>query len=139
MYYYCKAESEQKRARNQELVKMQEDSSIKLQQARRAIEEQIQANLMQTEAEIAEIDRKTIKVKAEAEAEADALVIKQTEDVRRRKIYNDAKMETEKWVASINATFDHIGGTFFLVSMHCANGYIDNLKGQLSSLHLCIC
>jgi len=118
---------------------MQEDSSIRLEQARRAIEEQIQENVMQTELEIAEIDRKTIKVKADAKAEAEALVLKLTEDVRRREIYNKAKTETEKWVASINAAFDHIGGTFLLVSMHCANGYIDNLSRQQSSLHLCIC
>ncbi|KAI6696102.1 hypothetical protein NL676_016221 [Syzygium grande] len=81
------AENEYHRARNQELVKLQEESSIRQEQARRATEEQIQAQRRQTEREKAEIERETIRVRAMAEAE-----------------------EREKWVAAINATFDHIGG-----------------------------
>lgn len=110
--YYCKAENEQKRARNQELVKMQEESSIRLEQARRSIEEQIQAHRRQSEREMAEIERETIRVRAMAEAEARAHESKLAEDVNRRMLIDRANKEREKWVAAINATFDHIGGTF---------------------------
>ncbi|GAU44091.1 hypothetical protein TSUD_92350 [Trifolium subterraneum] len=104
------AENEHQKARNQELVKMQEESSIRLEQARRAIEEQIQANRRQTEREMAEIERETIKVKAIAEAEARAHELKLAEDVNRRMLIDRANKEREKWVAAIHATFDHIGG-----------------------------
>ncbi|XP_058730357.1 uncharacterized protein LOC131602291 [Vicia villosa] len=104
------AENEQKRARNQELVKMQEESSIRLEQARRSIEEQIQAHRRQTEREMAEIERETIRVRAMAEAEARAHESKLAEDVNRRMLIDRANKEREKWVAAINATFDHIGG-----------------------------
>ncbi|XP_004505602.1 uncharacterized protein [Cicer arietinum] len=104
------AESEYKRASNQELVKMQEESSIRQEQARRAIEEQIQAHRRKTEQEMAEIERETVRVRAMAEAEARAHEAKLSEDVNRRMLIDRANKEREKWVASINATFDHIGG-----------------------------
>ncbi|GAB4826415.1 hypothetical protein Ancab_009280 [Ancistrocladus abbreviatus] len=55
------AENEQQSARNQELVKLQEESSIRQESARRATEEQIQAQHRQTEREKAEIEHETIK------------------------------------------------------------------------------
>ncbi|CDY49920.1 BnaCnng18300D [Brassica napus] len=96
--------------RNQELVKMQEDSAIRQEQARRATEEQIQAQRRQTEREKAEIERETIKVKAIAEAEGRAHEARLAEDVNRRMLVDRANAEREKWVAAINTTFDHIGG-----------------------------
>ncbi|KAF3958992.1 hypothetical protein CMV_016153 [Castanea mollissima] len=57
------------RARNQELVKLQEESSVRQEQARRATEEQIQAQRRQTEREKAEMEREMIRVRAMAEAE----------------------------------------------------------------------
>ncbi|KAH0944236.1 hypothetical protein HID58_003873 [Brassica napus] len=99
-----------KRTRNQELVKMQEDSAIRQEQARRATEEQIQAQRRQTEREKAEIERETIKVKAIAEAEGRAHEARLAEDVNRRMLVDRANAEREKWVAAINTTFDHIGG-----------------------------
>ncbi|WJX44916.1 hypothetical protein P8452_31841 [Trifolium repens] len=104
------AESEHQRTRNQELVKMQEESSIRLEQARRAIEEQIQEHRRRTEREMAEIERETIRVRAMAEAEGRAHESKLAEDVNRRMLIDRANKEREKWVAAINATFDHIGG-----------------------------
>uniref|UniRef100_M4DXY0 AAA+ ATPase domain-containing protein n=1 Tax=Brassica campestris TaxID=3711 RepID=M4DXY0_BRACM len=104
------AENEYHRTRNQELVKMQEDSAIRQEQARRATEEQIQAQRRQTEREKAEIERETIKVKAIAEAEGRAHEARLAEDVNRRMLVDRANAEREKWVAAINTTFDHIGG-----------------------------
>jgi ATPase family AAA domain-containing protein 3A/B len=63
---------------------MQEESSVRKEQARRATEEQIQAQQRQTEKERAEIERETIRVKAMAEAEGRALEAKLTEEQNRR-------------------------------------------------------
>lgn len=104
------AENEYQRTRNQELVKMQEESSIRQEQARRATEEQIQAQRRQTEREKAEIERETIRVKAMAEAEGRAQEAKLTEEVNRRMLVDRANAEREKWIAAINTTFEHIGG-----------------------------
>ncbi|RDX98187.1 ATPase family AAA domain-containing protein 3, partial [Mucuna pruriens] len=104
------AENEYHRARNQELVKLQEESSIRQEQARRATEEQIQAQRRQTEREKAEIERETIRVRAMAEAEGRAHEAKLAEDINRRMLVDRANAEREKWVAAINTTFDHIGG-----------------------------
>ena len=48
---FCQAENEYHRARNQELVNLQEESSIRQEQARRATEEKIQAQRRKTERE----------------------------------------------------------------------------------------
>ncbi|XP_065865280.1 uncharacterized protein [Euphorbia lathyris] len=104
------AENEYQRSRNQELVKLQEESSIRQEQARRATEEQIQAQRRQTEREKAEIERETIRVRAMAEAEGRAHEAKLAEDVNRRILVDRANAEREKWVAAINTAFEHIGG-----------------------------
>ncbi|KAK6794767.1 hypothetical protein RDI58_008220 [Solanum bulbocastanum] len=107
----CK-ENEHQRARNQELVKMQEESGMRQEAARRATEEQIQAQRRQTEREKAEIERETIRVRAMAEAEGRAHEAKLAEDVNRRILVDRANAEREKWIAAINTTFEHIGGGF---------------------------
>ena len=107
------AENELQRARNQELVKLQEESSIRQEQARRATEEQIQAQRRQTEREKAEIERETIRVRAIAEAEGRAHEAKLSEEVNRRMLVDRANAEREKWIAAINTTFDHIGGMYY--------------------------
>lgn len=104
------AENEHQRARNQELVKMQEESSFRQEAARRASEEQIQAQRLQTEKEKAVMERETIRVRAMAEAEGRAHEAKLGEDVSRRMLVERANAEREKWVATINTAFDHIGG-----------------------------
>ncbi|THU73010.1 hypothetical protein C4D60_Mb04t18280 [Musa balbisiana] len=103
------AEHESQRARNQELVKMQEESSIRQEQIRRATEEQIQAQRRQTEREKAELERETIRVTALAEAEGRAHEAKLAEDVNRRMLIERANAEREKWISAINTTFEHIG------------------------------
>ncbi|KAL7106697.1 hypothetical protein ACP275_06G010100 [Erythranthe tilingii] len=104
------AENEYHRTRNQELVKMQEESAMRQESARRATEEQIQAQRRQTERAKAEIERETIRVRALAEAEGRAHEAKLAEDVNKRMLVERANAEREKWVAAINTTFDHIGG-----------------------------
>ncbi|KAK8587086.1 hypothetical protein V6N12_021600 [Hibiscus sabdariffa] len=103
---------EAQRKHNAELVKMQEESSIRKEQARRATEEQIQAQQRQTEKERAEIERETIRVKAMAEAEGRAHEAKLTEDHKRRMLIEKVNGEREKWLAAINTTFSHIEGGF---------------------------
>ncbi|XAR73860.1 hypothetical protein NMG60_11007968 [Bertholletia excelsa] len=85
---------ESQRRHNAELVRMQEESSVRKEQARRATEEQIQAQQRQTEKERAEIERETIRVKAMAEAEGRAHEAKLTEDHNRRMLVE--RMNGEK-------------------------------------------
>ncbi|KAF9678302.1 hypothetical protein SADUNF_Sadunf07G0020800 [Salix dunnii] len=101
---------EAQKRHNVELVKMQEESSIRKEQARRATEEQIQAQQRQTEKERAEIERETIRVKAMAEAEGRAHEAKLTEEHNRRMLVERINGEREKWLAAINTTFSHIEG-----------------------------
>ena len=89
---------------------MQEESSLRQEQARRATEEQIQAQQRQTEKERAQIEQETIRVKAMAEAEARAHEAKLTEDHNRRMLIERMNGEREKWLAAINTTFGHIEG-----------------------------
>ncbi|KAJ8550093.1 hypothetical protein K7X08_033800 [Anisodus acutangulus] len=99
---------EAQRRHNSELVKMQEESSVRKEQARRGTEEQIQAQQRQTEKERAEIERETIRVKAMAEAEGRAHEAKLTEDHKRRMLIERINGEREKWLAAINTTFSHV-------------------------------
>ncbi|GER49643.1 AAA-type ATPase family protein [Striga asiatica] len=103
---------EAQRRHNAELVQMQEESSIRKEQARRATEEQIQAQQRQTEKERAEIERETIRVKAMAEAVARAHEAKLTEDQNKRMLLERINGEKDKWLAAINTTFSHIEGGF---------------------------
>lgn len=99
---------EAQRRHNAELVKMQEESSLRKEQARRATEDQIQAQQRQTEKERAEIERETIRVKAMAEAEGRAHEAKLTEDHKRRMLIERINGEREKWLAAINTAFSHV-------------------------------
>ncbi|CAL1360834.1 unnamed protein product [Linum trigynum] len=103
---------ETQRKHNVELVRMQEESSIRKERARQATEEQIQAQQRQTEKERAEIERETIRVKAMAEAEGRAHEAKLTEDHNRRMLVEKINGEREKWLAAINTAFSHIEGGF---------------------------
>eukprot|EP00850_Spirogloea_muscicola_P010829 SM000065S20178 [mRNA] locus=s65:90175:93564:- [translate_table: standard] len=103
------AEHEAQRERNAELVKMQEDSSLRQEGIRRATEEQIQLQRRQTEKERAELEQETLRVKAMAEAEGRAHEARLSEDINRRMLLERAGAEREKWMAAINGTFGHIG------------------------------
>ncbi|KAJ1691433.1 hypothetical protein LUZ63_015588 [Rhynchospora breviuscula] len=108
-------EHEAQRRQDVELVKMQEESAVRKEHARRATEEQIQAQQRQTEKEKAEIDRETIRVKAMAEAEGRAHEAKLTEEYNRRMLVEKMSGEREKWLAAINTTFAHIEGGFRMI------------------------
>lgn len=109
-YYSLQTDHEAQRRHNVELVGMQEQSSLRKEQARQVTEEQIQAQQRQTEKERAEIERETIRVKAMAEAEGRAHEAKLTEDHNRRMLMERISGEKEKWLAAINTTFSHIEG-----------------------------
>lgn len=100
---------------------MQEESAIRLEQIRRATEEQIQAQRSQSEREKAEIEQETIKVRALAEAEGRAHEAKLAEEVNRRILVERANAEREKWISAINTTFNHIGGTDEMISLNVLN------------------
>ncbi|KAF9615801.1 hypothetical protein IFM89_026472 [Coptis chinensis] len=102
------ADDELQRARNQELVKLQEQSTLKLEQFRRATEEQIQAQRRKTEEEKALNERETLRVKVMAEAEGRARERKLTEEVDRRLQLERLEKEKEKLVAAINAVSAHL-------------------------------
>lgn len=110
---WIQTDHEAQRRHNAELVKMQEESSIRKEQARRATEEQMQIQQRQTEKERAEIERETIRVKAMAEAEGRAHEAKLTEDHNRRMLLERINGEREKWLAAINTTFSHIEGLYW--------------------------
>lgn len=95
---------------------MQEESAIRLEQIRRATEEQIQEQRRQTEKERSDIVRETIKLKAMSEAQARILETKETEDVKRRLLVDQIKADREKWIEVINTTFEHIGGMPYRVN-----------------------
>ncbi|GFP94276.1 ATPase family aaa domain-containing protein 3 [Phtheirospermum japonicum] len=104
------AENEHHRTRNHELVKMQEESAMRQEAARRETEEQIQEARRKTERAKAENERENLKYQAIAEAEGRAHEAKLAEEVNKRLLVERVNAEREKWVAAINATFDHIGG-----------------------------
>ncbi|KAL8142700.1 hypothetical protein V2J09_015732 [Rumex salicifolius] len=104
------AENELHRQRNQELVKLQEESSMRQQHARRETEEHIQKQRRQTEKEKAELLRQTIVEQENSKARGNALEEQLNEEVNRRKLILTADLETQKWIAAINTTFKHIGG-----------------------------
>lgn len=104
---------------------MQEESSLRKEQARRATEEQIQAQQRQTEKERAEIERETIRVKAMAEAEGRAHEAKLTEDHNRRMLLERINGERDKWLAAINTTFNHIEGSNLPYYLDCTFPNVD--------------
>ncbi|MCI09337.1 ATPase family AAA domain-containing protein 3-like, partial [Trifolium medium] len=107
------AENEYHRVRNQQLVKLQEESSIRLEQARRAAEEKIQVQRRQTEKEKADIERETIRITEMAGAEVRVLEAKLSEEVNRRLLLERGDTEREKCISIINTTSEHIRGAFF--------------------------
>ncbi|KAL5713433.1 hypothetical protein ACHQM5_015506 [Ranunculus cassubicifolius] len=103
-------EHETKRQQNVEIVRMQEEASIRKEQARRKVEEQIQAQKRQNAKAQAEIQRETAKVEVWAKAEARAREAKLSEEVNTRALEDILTGEKEKWLSAINTTFHHIEG-----------------------------
>jgi len=98
------------RRQDAELVKMQEASAIRKEEARRATEQKILQEMIQTEKEKAKQEQQTDRIKALAEAEARALEQRELEEITRRTMLEKMKGEKEKWLAAINTTFSHVEG-----------------------------
>lgn len=105
-------ERDEQRRQDAELVKMQEASAIRKEEARRATEQKILEEMIRTEKEKANQVQETNRVIALAEAEARALEETQSEDVTKRMMLERMKGEREKWLAAINTTFSHLEGGF---------------------------
>jgi len=104
------AERDAQRRQDAELVKMQEASAIRKEEARRATEQKILQEMIQTEKEKAKQEQQTDRIKALAEAEARALEQRELEEITRRTMLEKMKGEKEKWLAAINTTFSHVEG-----------------------------
>jgi ATPase family AAA domain-containing protein 3A/B len=111
------SEHEAQRMRNQELVKMQEESALRIEQIRSKFEEEIQELRRRTDRERAAIEQETERLKKRADAEAKALEAKLSFEVNRRMLIEQANAEREKWVQAINTTFEHIGGMPYQVAI----------------------
>ncbi|KAL8168265.1 hypothetical protein V2J09_009764 [Rumex salicifolius] len=101
---------EAQKRHNVELVRMQEESSLRQEQARKATEEQNQQQQRQTEKEKAKIEQETLRVSELAKGEARAHEKKLKEEYDRRMLITHMDGEKEKWLAAINTTFRHIEG-----------------------------
>ncbi|GJN21985.1 hypothetical protein PR202_gb09510 [Eleusine coracana subsp. coracana] len=122
-------EHEAQRRHDAELVKMQEASGIRKEEARRATEQKMLQKTLQAQIEKAERDRETNKAKAYAEGEARAHAKILSEDVDRDILVERMKGEREKWLAAVNTTFSHIEGFNALAII---DYYQVNLPVQLS-------
>ncbi|KAG8059695.1 hypothetical protein GUJ93_ZPchr0002g25315 [Zizania palustris] len=108
-------EHEAQRRQDAELVKMQQASALRKEEARRATEQKILEQMLQEKKEKAEIERETAKAKALAEGEGRAREAKLLEDYNKRMILERMSGEREKWIAAINTTFSHIQGGFTML------------------------
>ncbi|OEL31004.1 hypothetical protein BAE44_0007975 [Dichanthelium oligosanthes] len=105
-----KTERDAQRRQDAELVKMQEASAIRKEEARRATEQKILEEMIQTEKEKAKAEQETDRIQALAEAEARAHEQRQLEEITKRTMLEKMKGEKEKWLAAINTTFSHVEG-----------------------------
>lgn len=95
-------------------MKMQEVGAIKREQARRATEQKILDEELQTLKESAENVRETNKQNAISGAEANFRQAEILEDYNKRMLLELMNGEKEKWLAAINTTFSHIEGLHVL-------------------------
>ncbi|KAG7026788.1 ATPase family AAA domain-containing protein 3 [Cucurbita argyrosperma subsp. argyrosperma] len=130
---------EAQRRHNVELVGMQEQSSIRKEQARQVTEEQIRAQQRQTEKERAEIERETIRVKAMAEAEGRAHEAKLTEDHNRRMLMERIRgvrillTDRNKLVLTVGGATALAAGVYTTrEGARVMWGYVNRLLGQPS-------
>jgi ATPase family AAA domain-containing protein 3A/B len=109
-HLFWQTELEAQRKHDAELVKMQEASALRKEQARRATEQKMLEQVLQAQKEKAERDRETNKAKAYAEGEARAHAKILSEDVDRQLLVERLDGEKEKWLVAVNTTFSHIEG-----------------------------
>lgn len=103
------AEHEANRARNAEMVKMQEESNERQEVTRRSVEETIQAARRETNRQQAEMERENLRIKTLAEAEGRSKEARDNEDVQRRQMQARVEAETSKMVKVVNTTLSGLG------------------------------
>jgi hypothetical protein len=111
---------------------MQEASAIRKEQARRATEQKILEEIIQTEQEKAKQEQKTNRIQALADAAARVYEERELEEVTRRTMVEKMKGEKEKWLAAINTTFSHVEG---LNALPINNIYEVNLPFILEEIY----
>ena len=102
------SENEAARARNAELVRMQEESVARQEQIRRATEERVQTERRETERYKNQLEQDSIRARALAEAEGRIKEAKATEQINRQNIVVRTEAEASKLLKAINTTFDRL-------------------------------
>eukprot|EP00798_Chlamydomonas_sp_ICE-L_P022723 gene22723-29883_t len=97
------AEHELQRQRNAEMVKLQEDATVRQEQERLRVEQQIQAERRAAEAYAADLQKQVQREKTLAEAEGRIKENRENEDINRRAAILKYTEETKKAIESINA------------------------------------
>ena len=110
------SENEAARARNAELVRMQEESVARQEQIRRATEERVQTERRETERYKNQLEQDSIRARALAEAEGRIKEAKATEQINRQNIVVRTEAEASKLLKAINTTFDRMVWTEFEIS-----------------------
>lgn len=105
-------ENEAARARNAELVRMQEESVSRQEQLRRSTEERVQSERRETERYKNQLEQESIRAKALAEAEGRIKEAKAMEKATRENIGVRVEAETKKMLKLVNTTFDRVGQGF---------------------------
>ncbi|KAL6911343.1 hypothetical protein ACP4OV_000148 [Aristida adscensionis] len=105
-------EREAQRRQDAELVKMQEASSLRREEARRATEQKILEEMLRSQKEQADLQRETDKQNALSEAKARAHEKFLSEDYDKKMLLEKLNAEREKWLDAINTTFSHVEGGF---------------------------
>ena len=103
------SENEAARARNAELVKMQESAAERAEALRRDTEKKIQMERRATEEFKARLEQENLRAKAIAEAEGRTLENRQNEDVIRRQMLAKVEAETTKAVKVVQEAMVYLG------------------------------
>ena len=103
------SENEAARARNAELVKMQESAAERAEALRRDTEKKIQMERRATEEFKARLEQENLRAKAIAEAEGRTLENRQNEDVIRRQMLAKVEAETTKAVKVVQEAMVYFG------------------------------
>jgi ATPase family AAA domain-containing protein 3A/B len=103
------AENEAARARNAELVKMQEQAAERAEALRRDTEKKIQMEKRATEEFKAKLEQENTRAKAIAEAEGRTLENRQNEDVIRRQMLAKVEAETTKAIKVVQEGMVYFG------------------------------
>ena len=102
-------ENEAARARNAELVKMQEQAAERAEALRRDTERKIQMEKRATEEFKAKLEQENMRAKAIAEAEGRTLENRQNEDVIRRQMLAKVEAETTKAIKVVQEGMVYFG------------------------------